>query len=359
MTRNPTTDRWARRRGNGPGLWPAAGPVALLVLLAVGALGSGPVAGDAPIAAALAPAVVGGSCNPPNSAPSSLYTPLPNPTTSLRANGSVSVTVQVAAVNYTASLNGTSIYLPTIVAGFPLTPSGSATLSLPPKTLTLAGASWSTAASESKTKVFPSGATFSPNANAFLSTAQLAVMTSVPYGTVQVEFRWQWTVVPAPSGNATSSAWSVPSSTATSPWRATIFAPAPYVAVAHTDPQPAAPGSNYTVGLTGAVANTSFRVVVEHANNGTEITSNWENAPPGTTLFNATAPTSYADSTPLRSGTYLLHVHDRCQAILRSLTLKVSTGAAPMPLGGSAGAWSAGSSYVVARPAAIAGGPTG
>ncbi|MCI4360775.1 MAG: hypothetical protein L3J91_03655 [Thermoplasmata archaeon] len=302
------------------GLWAVvlAGLLSALLLLPLPAHGVGIVGGGSFATTS------GSGCNPSNSAPSSLYISLANPSGSVLAKGTVTVTLEVAALNSTPAPNGTLIYVPTAATTFPLQSSGSLSVSMPPKTLTLSGAGWAAAASESKSKTVSSATSFAKSSNAYLSTSRIAVMASADYGSLELEFRWNWSVQSSPLGTTTSSGWSVPSLVATSPNRPSIFEPAPYVAIASTSPQPAASGSNFSVDLTGAVANTSFRIVVEYPKNGTEITSTWEYTPVAATQFNATAPLTYPNSTPLPAGSYLLHVHDRCGAILHSVSLTVT-----------------------------------
>lgn len=319
------------------------GAVALAMIAAVSALG---------LAAPL-PALVGGSlawwgsgptafattlpsyCNPVSSAPASLYLPLPAPVQKIAPGGTVTAHVEAAVVNYTSAENGTRLSVPTLTASFPLAPSGKLSIVLPPATWTVSQAGWSASVSESKTKTLSGTTAFPAAGSAYLSSSLLAVMGSADYGSLQVAFRWQWTEVTSPGSAPISSAWTTPNATAVSPARPSLFEPAPYVGIVGTSPQPAPAGSNFSVTLSGAVANGSFRMVVEYPNNGTEISSIWESSPPGATSFNGSSPLSFRNGTPLPSGKYLVHVHDVCEALLRSLSLTVTSGSGA-PFGGTA-----------------------
>ncbi|HKV90290.1 MAG TPA: hypothetical protein VJQ43_03730 [Thermoplasmata archaeon] len=270
------------------------------------------------------------TCNPSNSAPSALDIPLPNPTHSLGANGTVSVSLEVAAVNYTSAFNGTKLHLPSVTGVFPLTTGRPLSLYMGPAVLSLSGPGWQPSATESKTKVVASSTDFGTHATAHLTSARIAVMATAPYGTLQLQFRWEWTVTPS-GGSGTTSGWTVPNISAASPWRASIFEPAPYVSVLGTSHQPAPARSNFTVRLGGAVGNASFRAVVEYPNNGTEIHSVWENASAGVTQFNVTNSLTYRDGSGLAPGTYLVHIHDGCEAIVTSISVQVvrSIGGSP------------------------------
>lgn len=259
-------------------------------------------------------------CNPPSDAPSALAIPLGNLGQKVPTGSSVGYTLEVSAVNYSAADNGTRVYLPSLLGHFPLRTGGMFTVFHLPSTLTLAGPGW---VGVSATKSVATTTAFDSAGTAYLSTSLLAVMADASYGSLQLQYRWHWTLVSGKGGNTQSSAWSVPSANATLPWRPSIAEPAPYVSIIGTSTQPAAAGSNFTTDLGGAVANASFRMVVEYPNNGSEITSQWEAAPSGATSFNATSPMAYADGSPLPAGKYLIHVHDACEAILHSISVTV------------------------------------
>ena len=245
----------------------------------------------------------------------------------------MTVSYEFGVVNYTSSLSGKAISMPSLTATFPLSPSGSLTVYQSPTTLHVAGSAWSSPLNHSKT--LTQAETFATGKNATLSTQKIAVMSPTSYGTLTLEFRWRWFVTP-PTGSLSlpqSSSWTVPSLQATSPYLPSIFYPAPSVTVVATSANPAVSGSTFNMSLSGAVANTSFRIVVEYPSNGTEITSRWEATPTGASTFVATANLTLKNGNPLPAANYLIHVHDACQAIIKNISLTVSAAPHPAPPG--------------------------
>jgi len=295
---------------------------AMLALLVAGAI-AGPTAAALP---ASGPGPQGSVCNPSSPSPAAVAIPLPNPHRGLAAGGSIVTSYEITVENYTAALNGTVVTVPTMEGVFPLAAGGSTLAVTPPTTVRITGSGWSTPVNH--TKVVTSNLTFASGAKAFLTSQKIALMAPIAYGGISLGVRWQWTMVP-PSGPVRASGWSVPATTATSPYLPSIFYPAPWVGLVLPGGGSAAAGTNVTLALNGSVTNTTFRVVVEYPNNGTEISSVWEPSGAAPT-FNATASLRYGNGTPLAPGSYLLHVHDHCQAIVHSVSLKVTSS----PIGG-------------------------
>jgi hypothetical protein len=263
-------------------------------------------------------------CGAPSRTPSALSISLTPPTSTVRAGGSVGLTYSVAVANSTAGHWPVAVYVPSVTANFPVKSGGSWLLFEPSQTVSLSGAGWASSASVTRVKPVASDLTFSPSRMSRLSTQKIAVMAPADYGQLTLEFRWHWSVQTGAGSGTTNGSWSVPNRTATAPDLPSEFFPAPFVGLAKTTGTSVPPGTNYTAELNGAVDNTSFRVVVEYPNNGTEITSRWETTPLGASFFNASAPMSYAGGAPLPGGKYLVHVHDHCQAILHSISVTVT-----------------------------------
>jgi hypothetical protein len=243
-----------------------------------------------------------------------------------RAPGAVlGAAYELKVLNYTKADRGLVVYLPTGEAVFPAT-GGSIVVTIPAKNVTIAAKGWTSPALLAASKTLSTH--FSPaSSDAYLTTAKYAVMANATSGSVTLEFRWHWSITP--KGGATSNGtWTVPSRSSTGAFLPSIFYPAPAVHLAGTS----FVGTTMTLELNGTVANTSFRVVLEYPNNGTEIQSIWENSSVGSTKFNATLPVTYRDGASLPNGTYLVHIHDVCEAIVHMVSVTVSGGVPMAPV---------------------------
>ena len=292
--------------------------VASLALVA-GLLAPAPVdsAGPSTGGGTSLPTTSAGPCNPSTPTPSSLLVPIPNPTTALTAGGSVSATYELAVVNYTSANYGTSVYLPSVFATFPLTPSGSAQLYFAPRTVTVTTSGWTNSTTVTKTYGTGSSATFS-SSSATLSTQKLAVMAVGNYGTVTLEFHWHWSETTG-GGTTTTGAWSTPTRSSNWPTSvASIFYPAPYVSIVSTTGPQVTIGANITTVLGGSVASRYFFQELENSSTGKVFQSAGQTAPSGAKQFTASIVmlnyNHYLDP-----GKYLLHFHDGCGAMLYSL----------------------------------------
>jgi len=267
-------------------------------------------------------------CNSPTTtSPSAVLIPTSNPSGSATANGSLTLAYQVAVVNYSSSLGQVTVYVPSMTGSFPLVPSGTLQEFIPPKIVNITATGWSNATTSgtTTTKVLPTGVNFTGTGTARLSSQKIAVMASTGYsGQVQVEFRWQWTLVSTPGASPATSGWTVPSTNSSSSALPSLFYPAPYIGISSVGNWPAPAGSNYSVRLNGAVASTSFRMVLEWASNGTEIWSHVENSTSGVTVFPAWVLLASNQGAAVGPGTYLIHVHDVCGAITHSFSVGVT-----------------------------------
>ncbi|MCI4327046.1 MAG: hypothetical protein L3K16_05360 [Thermoplasmata archaeon] len=261
------------------------------------------------------------TCNPPNLSPTALSIPVQNPLHSRLAGIVIGAAYEFRVVGYVTTDRGVTVYLPTAQAVFPTKPSGNLVLTIPAQNVTISGNAWSPATLFSTNGTLQAKTVFS-TAPAYLQTSKYAVMANVPSGALTLEFRWRWTIYPA-AGGVDHGPWSVPSWTATGSYLPGIFYPAPVVGIVSSSGSAAVSGSTYTLELNGTVANTSLRMVLEYPNNGTEIQSIWENTSVGANVFNSTLPLTYSDGVALPAGSYLVHVHDVCGAIvqMRSVTL--------------------------------------
>jgi hypothetical protein len=242
------------------------------------------------------------------------------------------VSYEVGVTHAARPVGGRIVYLPSLNGVFPISTGGSVSVFGAPRNLTLAGNAWSPPINLTKTLTVPENLTSASSAT--LTSSKIAVMSNSTYGALTLEFRWSF--VATPSGtNVTAfvSPWTTPNASAASPFLPSIFFPADFVALASTSPRPAPAGSIFDLKLKGTVANTTFRIVVEYPSNGTETFSQWEANPSGHGPFIATANLSFRNATPLPVGNYLVHVHDRCQAIVIILTLPVTAQLVGAPRG--------------------------
>jgi hypothetical protein len=263
------------------------------------------------------------TCNPNNPSPAALDIPAANPTHSEAAGSVLTVTYEFRVTDYSKSLYATVLYLPTVKAILPTSPSGDLDLSVGGSTAKVSGGNWSSAHLLTATENLSSGVTFS-SAKAYLTSSKLAVMADVASGALTLEFRWHWSFQPAGGGAVRSGAWTVPSANAISPFLPSVFYPAPRVTVTSTSPNPAASGTRFNLTVAGFVANTSFRMVLEYPNNGTEIQSIWENTSRVGSSFVTWLPLTYMSGTLLPAGSYLVHIHDVCEAIVYILPIKLT-----------------------------------
>lgn len=259
-------------------------------------------------------------CNPqPTPTPSALLIPTTNPVGELVSGGHLTVSFQIGTVNYTGQNDGEPVYLPSIFATFPLVNGTSLTVYFPPATWTVQGSGWASPSFATKTITAPWDATFS-NASALLSTQKIALMAPSLYGNLTLEVRWQWSVAET-AGSETTSAWTDPSWQSGYPnFLASILYPAPYVTFTVDSANPVTIGSTVQTTLGGDVAGRYFLFEVEFPTTGSVFQSVHGIAGTNNAAFNLNFTLLNYDSY-LDPGTYLLHVHDSCGALLYSVPL--------------------------------------
>ncbi len=268
------------------------------------------------------------TCNPNDLSPAALYISLPN-IAHTEPRGSV-LTAHLAyrVPSFVPADRNKALHMPLVDAVFPLTNGSKVTIVIPAKTFVLNGQNWSPPSVLDVSKTLTSNTTFS-STPAYLTSLRWAVMVNRTSGSVTVEFMWHWRLVPAGGGAPISAKWSVPSKNATYPEYPTIFYPAPFVGVLSSSRSPALAGSQFNLTIDGYVASTSFRMVIEFPSNNTEIHSIWENSSKSISKFNVSDPLTYRNGKPLSAGTYLIHIHDVCEAIVYIRYVIVSSTPAP------------------------------
>jgi hypothetical protein len=292
-----------------------------VVVLLVATMVSGvPVAGgDAGSGAQAFSSMV---CNPPNLSPSALDIPLGDVGTTLDKGSTLIVSYEIGVTHAARAVGGRLVYLPSLNGVFPVVGGGTVSVFEPPRNLTLSSNAWSLPIN--LTKTLTQSEDLASTTPATLTSSKIAVLSNSSYGVLTLEFRWSYVATPFGTNQSRiATAWTIPNASSTAPYLPSIFFPADFVGLNSTSARPATTGSIFTLKLTGTVVNTTFRVVVEFPSNGTETFSQWETGPPIHGPFVATANLSFVNGTPLPPGSYLIHVHDRCEAIVIILNLTV------------------------------------
>jgi hypothetical protein len=326
--------RRLRERGRTPLFGLAGGGAALLLTaLFLSSLAPGPAPASSSLTTSAAiPPWNSWTCNPNNPSPAALDIPLANPAQFKGAGSVLTVAYEFKVLGYVRADLGVGLDFPTAKAVLPTALTGELTVTIPAKNVSVAGKGWSSPTLLNGSTKLAAKTTFAAT-DAYLTTAKYAVLADAASGTLTLEIRWHWSFELPKGGAPDVGPWSVPSNTSSGTYLPSIFFPAPFVGVLATSASPAPAGSNFTLELNGSVANTSFRLVLEYPNNGTEIQSIWENTTVGASEFNATVPLSLRNGSPVPAGKYLVHVHDVCEAIVRMISVTVTAGMVGGPAG--------------------------
>lgn len=262
---------------------------------------------------------------PGTTSPSSLLIPLTQPTGSLGANVTSAVlgaTLEFRGTNGSSlNLPGLEVHIPTTNANFYLQGGSKIQLHFFPRNASIPPVGWSSPFTASHS-LSPS-ATFTTG-SATLSTAWLAVTVNASYGSVQLEFRWQWWIRTTGGNPGTHTGpWSSAVTTSSTHAQPTTFYPAPWVGVSATAGPKMSSGSTYWMLLNGNVSSTNFRVVVETAT-GHEVNSVCRTTTSGASSFNATVPLTYITGGSLPRGSYVIHAHNAGAAVVVFETVVVT-----------------------------------
>jgi hypothetical protein len=210
------------------------------------------------------------------------------------------------------------VYTPTFTAIFPLANAPAHRVTFPPRSFILNNMSWTSGAAVAINRTLTSPLTFSTTARPYFYSARIAIMAAAPYGSLTLEFRWNWTTYSAQNGTKVASPWSAFTTKGGTP---SVFDPSPYVTVASTDNRNVTIGQTFGIHLLGAVAHTRFFLEIENASNGHVFRSNYTYAGPS----NATPLLSQIQilraNGSLSPVTILEHVRNNCMDLLYSLTL--------------------------------------
>jgi hypothetical protein len=343
----PTRPRGPRsNRGVGVALG-AAASVALVAIVVLAGIPAGPVTESLlPVGSSAPPPP--GSPNPPGSpapppavtpgvscnrvttpTPSSILIPVPGPTPSLSAGGTVSAVFEFLVQNESSAQVGIGVDVPSVFATFPLASGGSVSIYVAPHDFSLSGPGWMSASRSTGSFVASSTLTFATGGSAVLSSQKLAVLANASYGSVTLELRWHWTLTPT-SGTNTTGAWSTP--TGASGWPSSvpsIFEPAPQISVLSQSGPSGTIGDNFTARLGGIVASRYFFLELESASTGKVAQNSGQTAAAGATATTVAIVLLNYDRY-LYPGNYLVHIHDACGALLVSLPLNASYAASTL-----------------------------
>ena len=268
-----------------------------------------------------APAGATTRCNSYSSTtPSAVLIPLANPSSNLSAKGTLTVNYEIQVLNFTNATVGTTIYVPNLWFKFPETNGATYEIHENATVLTVASGGWESPPNSEKNVTVAGGLDFAQNQKASLTSQKLAVMADAWYGNLTIQIRWHWqnTVgIGRPTGP-----WSLLTTTTSSPSKSlpSVFEPAPYVYILNFNGS-AVIGSNYSDTLGGFVAGQRFFLEMEYPTSGKVVQDLPTVAPANATTVNVSIPVlNYVSS--LSPGTYLVHIHDTCGALLWNKSVK-------------------------------------
>ncbi len=255
-------------------------------------------------------------------ADSALYINQAEPAQNLSANGTITGNLEFAVVNFTTNDTAIQVWFPDTYFTFP-TATSSFSMTISPQFVAITGAGWLSPSALTKTEKVTKALDFPKAGIARLSTEKVAVQTTVPYGQITIEFRWNWTIQQPGAATGVSDAFSVPDYKSGSKGNLpSIFFPAPYVSFLAGTPEDEFIGNNYTATLGGDVAGRYFFLEMENATGKVE-QSVGETAPANVSTFNVTIVLLNYDHY-LVPGPYLVHIHDVCGAILYNKVVHLS-----------------------------------
>jgi hypothetical protein len=241
------------------------------------------------------------------------------PSTALSAGDALAATYEFRVYATNLSPLSVRVYSPTFTAIFPLASGPAYRLTFPPRSFVLNNTSWTSGTAVRINHTLTNGIAFSPTAAPYFYSARIAIMAAAPYGTLALDFRWQWTAYHATTGAQVSSPWS-PSGRTTG-GNPSVFDPSPYVQLATTDNRTVTIGTSFEIDLLGAISHTRFFDEIENASNGNVIRTNFSYTGPS----NATPFPAYIEilrsTGSLRPVTLLEHVRNNCMELLYSITL--------------------------------------
>jgi hypothetical protein len=254
---------------------------------------------------------------------SSLYVTQGEPHQNLSAGGTLKAYLEYQIENYSSRDASIRLYFPSTFFTFPMATGGNFSFAVGPGFVNVTGPGWQSPAFLAKSETPSSGIDFVSGGTARLSSQKLAIMATVSYGVMTVEFRWRWTMREPGMGHLITHAWSTPSNKSGKKGNLpSIFFPAPYVSYLGGTGASAYIGSNYTSELGGDVAGRLFFLEMEYGG-GSVVQDQGQTAPANATTFYVSIPILNYDGW-LKPATMLVHIHDVCGALLYNKVVKVT-----------------------------------
>jgi hypothetical protein len=230
----------------------------------------------------------------------------------------LSVSYELRALALPSGVADAPVEVPGVTAMFPMSSSASLQIFIDAQSLFVSEGAWTDVSGHSRTVAGTT--TLDPNQSAQLSTQLLAVTTTAPVGSVDLEVRWSWSIS-GPGGASSSGPWTVPGTSGSFP---SIFYPDPYVVLVGQSPAAERTGAYFSVQLSGVPAHTPFLLKLENSSTGATLNRAYFNS---SSVADATFTGTIqlvSGSFGLPPGNYLVHVHDGCAGILYNLPVQVS-----------------------------------
>jgi hypothetical protein len=290
-----------------------------LVLAVFGSLLAPAFGGSVGASVSLGTAYVSAHCNSVGSpTPSALLVQEPQSGKALRPGGTMGYQMEVEIANWANQTGPVNLTFPTIYFDFPLTTGHNFTITYPAGNITITSGGWTAQTWLSRSAVVPGGLNFSANKTARMDSMKIAIMSSGNYGTVLAKFRWRWTEL-EPNGTATFlGRWTVPTTRSHFPTSVpSEFYPAAYVRLLSTSGSPATAGTNYTMTVTSPFMPGEWLLMELEYPSGHVVQAYNQTWPAGSSVYGAQI-LLLTWGHVLLPGTYLVHLHDECGALLYS-----------------------------------------
>ena len=244
---------------------------------------------------------------------------LAEPHYTLAKGDSLSTTYEFSVVNTTLPSIHVRVNAPSFFGQFTLANGSKLSVYTPPRALNISNSSWTASSLATTKKVMTQNTTFSTTISATMTTELVGVMATAADGTVELGFRWEWTITYASTGTTVSSPWSPLRSTGADP---TIFYPAPYVQLVSTTNTTLAIGATFTAYLLGAISGTFFNSELEYATTGNVVHHQAVYTSVGNSTAVAVPVVIESTIGPFSPATMLDHVRNSCGSLLYSISVK-------------------------------------
>jgi hypothetical protein len=244
---------------------------------------------------------------------------LAEPKYSLAKGDSLSTIYEFSVVNTTLPSIHVRVNAPSLFGQFVLANGTKLSVYTPPRSFNISNTNWTLASLATTKKVMTQAESFSTTTSATMTTELVGVMATAADGTVELGFRWMWTITYASNGTSVSSPWSPLRSTGADP---TIFYPAPYVELASTSNATVAIGGTFTAYLLGYISGTFFNSELEYSTTGNVVHHQATYTAVGNTTPVAVSVVIESTIGGFAPATMLDHVRNSCGSLLYSISVK-------------------------------------